>query len=283
MGSVVNVKNISVIVLCGDRKGRDERKVLELYEMFKQYIPDYQIKQWVTFVEVHIPIDRHTEAFDKLMCLAKENGVLDWYYEYMKHTKKEEREAEFFQMFVSHPLQAEGTFSKDYGTKYLNCCNTCKINGTPVGDVLVDRKFVKKCEIASLVPDIFVSKEVKWLIETSGLTGVHFEKRVMDYKGREIKEYHVMSFDSILPPMDEETWFCFDPIAYECKECGRRVPYLRSHFYYKQADLADAKDFNLTYEVFDNWREHGIVVSKKAREVLDKAKIRVGYHMINVI
>lgn len=263
-------------------------KTKELYEQFKNHIPnelrDNQEYQYSSEKEkINIPLSRKCVEYNILKAQALANHISIYEYEFSEYTNQEMKDAEFFQMIVSDPLQSEGTFARDYGTKYVDCCDTCKIGGVLYGDVLVDRKFVKKCSIASLRPDIFVSSEVKWLIEKNALTGVSFEHRVIDYKGREIPEYYVMTFESVLNPMDIQTWFSFEPTAKSCDVCGKKIPYLKSHFYYKKEDLSGIKDFNLTMEAYDNFSERGIVISKKVKEIFSKAQVRVGYRMINVV
>ena len=279
---MVAMFNVSVIALSNNKITQ------QLYKMFKQYIPDelkdeeayqYDEKRY----EIHFPIPKDSNAFLQLQSIAKENNISVRTYELTKHTTKEIQNALFFQMFISDPLESEGTYARDYGTKYADYCDACKIGGTLVGDVLVDRKLVKKAGIATLRPDIFVSKEVRWLIESNNLTGVRFDHKVRDYKGREIPEYYVMSFDHIMPPMDSKTWFSFDPPAHFCSKCKKTIPYLRSNCYYKQTDFNDAKDFNLSNEVYDNFAERAIIISKKAKSVFEHAKVRCGFHMLNVL
>lgn len=274
--------SIAVIALSKDKKTK------EIYDAFKAYIPDelksrsdyqYNDSNFITYV----PIPITSEAFQQLESTAIENRIFSHKHEITEYTKEEVENAEYVQMLVSEPLESEGTYARDYGTKYTNCCQACQIGGDLIGDVKVDRKFVKKYSIASLRPDIFVSKQVKWLIEENGLTGVSFEHKVVDYKGREIPEYYVMTFDSIMPPMDSRTWFTFDPYAKFCPVCNKKIPYLRSHCYYKKSDFINAKDFNLSYEAFDNFAQQAIIVSKKTKDIFKKYKIRCGYYMLNVI
>ena len=275
---------IAVISLSTYTANKD--KMLQIYEMFKEYIP-LELRNKEEFKlndnKIQMPIDKDSEAFKKIIEIAKKNYVSFHTYEYTEYTREEERNAKYFQMFVSDPLESEGTSAGDYGTKYLNSCDTCEIGGKLVGDVLVDRKFIKKQGIASLRPDIIVSSEIKWLIETNDLTGVNFTHAVKDYKGREMPEYYVMSFEHIMPPMKSQTWFSFEPPAKKCEKCGIEIPYLKSHCYYSEFDFQQAYDFNLTYELYDNYAERGLIISKKVKEVFSKARVRVGYRMLNIV
>lgn len=264
----------------------NKEKMLRIYEMFKDFIP-LELRNREEFQlngnRIQLPIDKDSEVFRKIIDVAKDFRVSFHTYEFTEYDQEEIHNAQYFQMFVSDPLESEGTYARDYGTKYINNCSVCKIDGILDGDVLVDRKFVKKYGIASLRPDIIVSKEVKWLIETNDLTGVDFKHVVRDYKGRDIPEYYVMSFNYTMPPMDSRTWLSFDPPAKICKECGREIPYLKSHCYYNECDFKYAHDFNLTSEIYNNFEERGIIVSKKVKEIFGKARVCVGYSMLNIV
>jgi len=276
--------SIAVISLSTHTANSD--KILYIYEMFKDFIPlklrnreEFQLND----NRIQMPIDKDSQVFRKIIDIANDFCISFHTYEFTEYDQEEIHNAQYFQMFVNDPLESEGTYARDYGTKYINNCSACKIGGILDGDVLVDRKFVRKYGIASLRPDIFVSKEVKWLIETNDLTGVDFKHVVRDYKGREIPEYYVMSFKHTMPPMDSRTWLSFDPPAKTCKECGTEIPYLKSHCYYNEFDFKYAHDFNLTSEIYNNFEERGIIVSKKVKEIFVKSKIRVGYSMLNIV
>ena len=199
------------------------------------------------------------------------------------YSKQEICNAEYYDMRFSCALEAAGTRASSYGTKYHSCCQECNIDGIPIGDILIDRKYVKKYSIASLKPDIIVSKQVKWLIESNNLTGVEFNHIVRDFKGRDIPEYYRLTINNYLDPVDNRTILSYSPPAKVCQECGRVVPYLRSNLYYKKAAFDSASDFNLTYELFDNWYEHNVVVSKKVKNIFTKYKVHAWFKMINIV
>jgi len=54
-------------------------------------------------------------------------------------------------------------------------------------------------------------------------------------------------------------------------------------FYTTGFDFKYAHDFNLTSEIYNNFEERGIIVSKKVKEIFVKSKIRVGYSMLNIV
>lgn len=186
------------------------------------------------------------------------------------YTKGELANAEYFRLNALAPLELEGTSSKKYGTKHLNQCDKCLMCGELVGDVYVDRKFMKKQKLGTLFPDLFVSEEIRLAIEEAELTGVKFGGLVKDYKGREMNEkYYVMHITSVLPPLSKSTWL---QEGAECSQ-GHTVRYLQSDLMYEREKLANAQDFNLTCEHLNNFFLQEIVVSAKVKKVLSKYRL----------
>ena len=200
-----------------------------------------------------------------------------------EYTKKELEQAPFFQLQpLWAPLELEGTSSIDYGTPCVNGCDRCGYNEGTIGDVLVDRKFIKKSGIGYLPPDYIVSEDVKQLIEEAGFTGVQFSRKVKDYKGRDMSPYYIIDIDSILPPLAGSTWL-IPQRSPSCKSCGHSVTYLYSDLYYHCRDIENAKDFNISTERLNNWILPEIVVSKEVRSFFQKNKIRARYTPIVIL
>ena len=175
-------------------------------------------------------------------------------------------------MRLPDPLELEGTNASDYGTQYVGGCPTCGLGGKPIGDVLVDRKLVKKYKVGNVRPDIYVSEEFKEIIEESNLTGVNFVGQMQDYKDREMPKYHVVRINHTLPPMSDSAWLNHtDGASY--KECGHNVVYLQSDVQYEKEKLDGAKDFNLSSEYIDNFRLREIIVSAKVRKIFKEHKV----------
>ena len=121
---------------------QNKEKTRLIYDEFKKYIPnELKCKEEYQYDEkkeqIHIPIPRESEEFILLEKIARENHIAVFEYEFTDYTKAEIKKAQFFQMFVSDPLESEGKYAKDYGTEYIDCCDVCKIDGKLVGDVLV--------------------------------------------------------------------------------------------------------------------------------------------------
>ncbi len=265
------------------QKAGENEIVKKLYEKIKDEYPDFLKKDFAfkeVELEMRIPMYKELPSYHYIMEFIKKYKFHTRLYEVYYCSKKEKEKGEYFEMWIPSALELEGTDAAYYGTRYNSDCETCNIGGTPVGDVLVDRKFIKKYSIASLKPDIIVSKKVKELIEENNFTGVSFNHVVKDYKGREIPEYYCMTINNVLPNADKKTIFDVNPPAYECKQCGKVVPYILSPLYYKKSDLSNALDFNLTSEYVNNFKEQLIIVSKRVRDVFKKNRIRAGYDIL---
>jgi len=228
-------------------------------------------------------LDEDSPAYADVLRICEANGLEPYISQWVHYSPKEISQVSFFQMSVATPLEREGTTSSYYGTRHEGGCPSCGLGKKPTGDVLVDRKFLKGKQIGCLYPELFVSEDVKTLIERQGFTGVSFSGMVRDYKDREMSGYYVMHVHHILPPMSDSTWLYPAKHVSLKQQCEHHIVYLRSDIQYEKEHLHDACDFNLTREYLDNFRMQKIVVSRRVRECFQKAKIRVGYFPIVLI
>ena len=243
-----------------------------IYERFKEDIPKGFASYRYSGGQLNLPLEPDSEALAEALRIAQDNKVHVGLFSEVHYTKKELENITFFRMYISDPLELEGIDADYFGTRYEGRCPNCDFGGTPIGNILVDRKFVKKCKIGWLYPNIIVSKEVKDLIESNELTGVSFGERVLDYKGREIPELYVMNVHHVLPPVSESTWLVKSGVA-RYQKCGHDVVYLRSDIQYEKEKLDGALDFNLTAEFVDNHRSPELVVSARAKKLFKEHKI----------
>ncbi len=244
----------------------------EVFQKFQKFIPEnfriYADYTWNLAIPLVYNSPEYTELFNLLNSYNIEPSVrLRSFYK-----KSELAKAEYFHLLPYYPLELEGTSSADYGTKHQDSCQDkfCRMCGELVGDVYVDRKFMKNKKFGTLYPDLFVSEEIQNVIEEAELTGVKFGGLVKDYKGREMKDkYYVMHITSILPPLSQSTWI------EESSTCsfGHTTRYLRSDLMYEREKLANAQDFNLTCEHLNNDFLQEIVVSTKVKKVLSKYRL----------
>ena len=260
--------NRATIFCCG---GNDSFR-RAIYERFKSSIPKGFTSYQYSEGQLNLPFEPDSAAlFDAILIAQDSNARVDLFSR-VHYTKKELDSMPFFQMCIAVPLELEGVHANYFGTQYEGRCPNCDFGGTPIGNILVDRKFVKKCKIGWLYPNIIVSREVRDLIESNELTGVSFGERVLDYKGREIPELYVMNVHHVLPPMSESTWLVKSGVS-RYQKCGHDVVYLRSDIQYEKEKLDGALDFNLTAEFVDNYRSPELVVSAKAKKVFRDHKI----------
>ena len=262
------MKRVTSICIIGSEKICREL----LYEPNKDKIPKEFSKYKYNGGQLNLPLEPDSPELKQAIQIAQENNLHPRLFSKVQYTKKEIGEIPFFQMYIPDPLELEGTDASDYGTQYVGGCSTCSLGGRPVGDVLVDRKFVKKYKIGNVRPDIYVSEELKKIIEDNNLTGVGFIGEMKDYKGREMPKYHIMRIGSILPPMSDSTWLNYTGGA-SYKECGHNVVYLQSDVQYEKEKIENAKDFNLSTEYINNFRLQETIVSARVRKIFKEHKI----------
>ena len=148
----------------------------------------------------------------------------------------------------------------------------------------MDRKFIRKHCMGRLRPEIFVSRELKDLIEENRFTGVSFPQKIMDFKGRDIPEYYIMDITHTLPPMSDSSWLWQTKYPYRGYEvCGHQILYLRSDMQYEKEKLENACDFNLSCEYINNFREQKIIVSSRVRKIFKENKIKVNYFPVALL
>lgn len=279
------MKIVPVLGVDWGRSPEDVKYLRDIYETVKSEYPDYLKKnfEYNEATTLYIPMYDTLPSRDYIEQMVRECNLSTRRYEETYYTKKEENEAQAFCLWAPYVLETEGTNTLSYGTKYKDNCPKCKLGGELEGDVLIERRFLKKHGIANLHNEMVVSKEIKQLIEANGLTGVSFTHRVKDYKGREMPEYYCMSVKNVLPDVNSRTLLEYDPPVQKCQACGITVPYILSNLYYSKEDLVDIKDFNLTKEYFNNASERYVIVSKKVKELFKQYGVRAWFNMLNVL
>ncbi len=245
-----------------------------IYDKYKDAIPKEFAKDYVyDGGSLELPLEPDSKELKNAIEDINKVTNVDGLYSIVHYTKSEEDKAAYFGMTLIELLYWEGTSAEEYGTVYSGACPVCGLGGKPVGNVLVDRRFVKKCKIGSVRPDIVVSEEVRKLIEDNGLTGVSFKDNVRDYKGREMKKLYTMEIHNILPPMSDTTWLrSLSPLE---PKCEHRELGLASDMQYEAEKLKGALDFNLPYEHVEFVQARRLVVSARVRKVFLENKIRV--------
>ncbi len=259
----------------------------ELYDHVKQYIykPEAKKCEYTGHGNLHVILDdNESSGYHYLMEMSEKFQLHPHIAQWVRYTKAEEESAKFYVMGISTPLELEGTKASDYGTQYGGGCPYCGLGGKPVSDVLVDRKFMKKYKIGTLYPDIYVSEEIKELIESNNLTGVSFDHEVKDYKGREMSRFLTFDIHHVLPSMRDSVWLIKDEYSdrrYDA--CGHSVVYLRSDIQYEEEKLDGAEDFNLTNEYVDNFRLRQIIVSARVRKLFKQNKVYSAFFPVAIL
>lgn len=191
-------------------------------------------------------------------------------------------QAKFLQLRMPHPLELEGTSAKSYGTEYGHICPECGAKENVVGDVFVDRKFIKNKSFGTFDPEIYVSEAVREIFEANHLTGITFGPEVLDYKRRDMPRHYVMRINSILPAISPTTWTAPFSDMME-KKCRHNPISLKSDLQYEADKLEQAMDFNYTSEYFTRESLRLVVISAKVRRVLIQNKIKAWYEPVLVL
>ncbi|MBQ7124662.1 MAG: hypothetical protein IJO01_08665 [Oscillospiraceae bacterium] len=272
-----------VKLLFNDTKHPFYEKFYNTYKNF-EIVSELEKNKWYIDSELKIPFYENSEEFFNALLDANSHEMKYTLFADTFYSKKEiEKDIHYFRLYPSYPTELEGTTEKNYGTVLKGGCLCCGVGSKAFGDILIDRKLVKKCKIGCLIPDYVVSKEIKEIIESNNLTGVTFEECVKDFKGRDMDDYYVMNINNILPPMSKNTWFNKQVLEDKCPICGHRTTYLRSDIRYDKESFETNFDFNLTKEYLDNdWNQY-IIVSAKVRQVFKENKIRIGFKPVTLL
>lgn len=264
---------VTTLVINGT-PGRDNKTVQSLYEQFGVKVPSACRKQLFIYgTWMEIPLIEGSPELDELLKQCDQSGLSVRAVSRAHYSKKELEQCEFFQIVPPYPTELDGVDLKNFGNVYDGACSVCGVGGELRRDVLVDRKYLRKYKMGIIQPELYMSGEVKTLVEENRLTGLSFNRKMVDYKGREIADFYVPDFGCVLPPMSGSTWL--NPQAPE--KCGHRIVYLQSDIQYEREKLSGAKDFNLTQEHLNNWQLREVIVSARARKVLQQNKIFCRY------
>lgn len=261
--------------------GMDNEDCMELFSRFSECVPKL-LNHWkkCSSGQIVLPIPDDALCYPEVLAAFKKRGVHTRLFHNVYYTKKEIDSSQYFEACISYPLELEGTNSFDYGTKKIGGCPYCGLGAKTDGDILIDRKYIRKTLIGNVIPDFIVSELVKDIIDGNELSGVMFKQSVRDWKGREMPNFYAMHM-SPLPPLSNSTWL--NPNGFPHKTCGHEIVYLQSELRYEEDKLSGAKDFNITEELVDNWLIPSLVVSAKVRQVFRNNKIRVFFRPVTVI
>lgn len=272
----------TTLVISGVR-GRHYDKtdiVQSLYERFSGKVPPAFKKKLFYTGWLQIPLLDGSPELEELLGLCKQFNLSFRAFSDVHYTKKELEQCQFFHLELPCPTELDGISLKDFGNVYEDACPVCRFGTTLRGDVLVDRKYPKKYKMGVIPTEVYMSEEIKSLAEEHGWTGISFDRKLVDFKGREMADFYVPDFSNVLPPMSETAWF--NPQT-PCRSCGHRTLYVDSDYQYERGKLSQAKDFNLTHEYINNDEMRQIIVSARVRKILQQNKIYCWYFPVSLI
>jgi len=254
----------------------------KLFSEFESQIPSQLRKRFIPPNEMRceLPLKSKSPELEAAKKRAEELGLEKTHaYEAVYYTKKEQDSALFYMPQFPEPMELAGDSLREFGTEYQGACEHCHQFGKPVGDVLVDRKYLKKTSIGTFLSSYFgasyiVSEEVRALIEENSFTGVSFEQEVKDYKGRETGKFYALTVRNKLPPLSPEA----SVIQRNQNSCGHSYLYCESDLMYERVKLENACDFNITSEWFF-YRGPYLVISNRVKQAFQENKIKVYWYV----
>ena len=253
----------------------------ELYDTYKDSIPrEFMKYAYKGNSSLRIPLLAESAELAEAIQHAQSRGEQPRLFLESHYTPGELKKHPYFEMLLPWPLELDGTFVEDYGTKFHGGCPFCGLDKKYAGDVYIDRKFVRKYRMGTLLNILFANEEVKNIVQENQLSGIDFMQMLKDYKGRELNGYHVAEINSVLPPLSSLTWVINHGVHNE--KCGHAVRYLQSPLRYEEEKLSEAKDFNLSFEYLNNFQEQSIIVSAKVKQIFTKHKIFARFRPVDI-
>lgn len=257
-------------------KSKDSKVLQFIYDRIKDSVNEGEIYS-DNFL---IRIDEDKKEYDFLMNEIQSKKLKYNWMEARKYTKKEMNSYDFYILNMIYPYQHSPKDAVDFGTKYddNSGCPKCGRGKIQTSELIIDLNKMKKYQLATMAPEIFVRSDIKEVLEENNVTGIRFGE-VKDYKERETLIFNQLFIDNILPPMSDKVIIEYEDIS-KCKLCGFGGIYPRSELIYPKEKQSDFKDFNITYEYLWGYSLRAVIVSAKVRKILKEVKCRVGYEPI---
>jgi hypothetical protein len=133
----------------------------QIYEEVKDHIYPPARKEciYTGAGNLKLVLDEDSPAYKTVLHICKNNHVHPHIAQWVHYSSVELKQVKYFKLSIPSPLELEGTDASDYGTLYSDGCPFCGMGRKPIGDILVDRKFLRKYKIGCLHPEIFVSED----------------------------------------------------------------------------------------------------------------------------
>lgn len=249
---------------------------IELQKRILGNVKGQIIEEKIMGERLEITVFSESPAYQYLQSVIEDKKLRGSCGEVWKFMKKEIEAAQFYRMGIADPWELDGKSEENFNTDYdmSNACSRCGAGRELASDLKVPLTKIKKKDIAMLPPSIIINERLYDLIHGLNLTGCSF-KPVRDYRTNNSSSYRQLIINNILPPLQSPTQIIKEEGYWYCHECGKRGNLLRSGLAYRESDLSNAKDFNVTQEWFGlAVLEHEIIVSKRVREVFKQEKIK---------
>lgn len=215
-------------------------------------------------IDVTMTLDDSDERVPKVLSLLAEYSEAPWVARYDIYSEDDLQSAPLLQLNGWSASTASG--GAKYGTTYdkSNACPTCGTGIRQTSPLILqddEMRRVDKHRIASTYHnDVLVREtDVERLLDAE-VTGALFWPASFKRKSGELTEvrWQQAVIESVLPPMTTNSSLERKGVCPMCRRGGYTTVFQQpSRLFYRAEDLANAKDFNLSWEWFGDYRKEG--------------------------
>lgn len=205
-------------------------------------------------ITVYIKLDETDERVAKVLALLQQHGVEVESYLFTEYSEEDRQNARLLWMWPDANVHAHAGHS--LGTKYdlTNACPNCHTGAVQTSPLYVNDRALKSIRshraLMASSGDIILDGGMRKKLTDAEITGISFgdvRVRHENKKWSEVARDQIL-IEHILPPTQEE----LKPEDEKglCKVCRRGGRRITPETPYREEELVDAKDFNLTWEWF---------------------------------
>jgi hypothetical protein len=240
----------------------------------------------INHIKVEITLDERDERIPKIIQLLAEHREEPWIYRRDIHAEDDLQAARLLQLSGWWESSAPGGLK--FGTTYdrSQACPTCGTGVRQTSPLVIggdDLRTVDKHRVAGshdndlLVRDTDVEKLV-----AANVTGALFWPASFKAKSGEVTElrWQQAIIESVMPPMAASSSLDRKGVCPRCHRGGYTAVFRQpDRLFYRLEDLANAKDFNLSWEWFGDFRKEG----EMQRELWPQPLILVTPKVMNLL
>jgi hypothetical protein len=225
------------------------------------------------------PVDAESPIFDRILELSRAGKGI----KFLRHTTFTKGEISRFGYFELLPQTAIADSKEEYNATWRHYMALPRLHTQSKWPIkLLDRLYLRSARVkrdtlagyGEWTCEYVLGKGVAKLIVSSGLSGVETIPVYGIGNSKPLENCFQLFSKNVLPAVDP------DVSVFESHDSGPRArgkPRRYGSMAYRSADLATALDFNRTAEPWGPWDFPSWVVSRNAREVLSRNRIRARY------